>query len=92
MPVVLGAQEIAKQKGFYENGLKGKVASIALKSFMGRQPKEYSRGILLPHYPKVRELMVQEMKEAIKGNKTAEEALNQIVIVGNNIMREDNQY
>lgn len=92
MPVVKGAEAIAQRNQFYEQGLKGKVAKIALNSFSGHKPKEYSRGILLPEFPKVRELMVQEMKEAIKGNKTSEQALSKIVILGNKMMQEGSEH
>lgn len=87
MPVVVGAEAIAKDNKFYEQGLKGRAAKLALDSFAGHPPKEFSRGILLPNYHKVREVMVQEMQEAIKGHKSPEEALEQIVVVGNKIMQ-----
>lgn len=88
MPVVKGAQALAQKNNFYEQDLRGKTAKIALDSFMGRLPTTYSRGILLPNFPKIREVMIQEMKESIKGNKTAKEALDHIVVLGNQIMRE----
>lgn len=88
MPVVVGVQTLSEKQKFYEQNLKGKAAKIALESFTGKAPKEFSRGILLPEFPRVREIMVQEMKEAIKGNKTPMEALQQIEISGNRIMQQ----
>lgn len=86
MPVVIGAEKIAEQNNFYNSNLKGKAAKIALTSFSGNPPSEYSRGILLPKFPYIREVMIQEMKEAIRGNKTVEDALQQIDVLGNKWM------
>jgi sn-glycerol 3-phosphate transport system substrate-binding protein len=88
MPVVVGATEIAQKQGFYEKSIKGKAAKIALDSFSENSPKEHSRGIRLPNFPKVREVMVHEMKEAIKGNKTPAASLEEIEKAGNKIMQE----
>ena len=87
MPVIKDAQKLVEAHGFYQKDLKGKVARIAMNSFMG-PPQEYSRGILLPQYSKIRAIIVQEMKEAIKGNKTPIEALNQVVNLGNSLILE----
>jgi len=92
MPVVIGAEAIAAKQNFYSQGLKGKAAKLALDSFQLNSPREYSRGVLLPNFPKVREMMVYEMKEAIRGNKTAIEALASIEESGNKIMTEDLTY
>ena len=89
MPVVIGAETLAEKQNFYNSSLKGEAAKIALISFSGNPPQEYSRGILLPNFPKVRELMIQEMKEAIRGNKTVEAALKEIDLQGNRIMKEE---
>lgn len=86
MPVVIGAEQIAENQNFYDSSLKGKAAKIALTSFSANAPREYSRGILLPEFTHVREVMIQEMKEAIRGNKTVENALQQIDVLGNRWM------
>src|SRR4029078_12844324 len=88
MPVVVGVAALSEKHGFLEQGLNGKTAKLAINSYSSKAPSEYSRGILLPNFPKIRELMVQEMKETIRGHKSAEEALNQIVVRGNKILRE----
>lgn len=90
LPVIKGAMALTKKQNFYEKSLKGRVAKIALDSVGRHKPKEYSRGILLPQFIKVREMMVQEMKQAITGRKTGKEALDQMVILGNQIMLEGN--
>lgn len=87
MPVVVGAEAIAEEQKFYSSGLKGAAAKIALNSFSSHAPREHSRGVLLPNFPFVREVMIHEMKEAIRGNKSVEEALMQIDQQGNQLMR-----
>lgn len=90
LPVTKDAMALTKKQNFYEKSLKGRVAKVALDSVARNKPKEYSRGILLPQFTKVREMMVQEMKQAITGRKTGKEALDQMVILGNQIMQEGN--
>lgn len=90
IPVVRGVQAIAEKNHFYEDGVKGQSAKLALESYMGRSPTLYSRGILLPQFPKIREVMIQEIKEAVRGHKTPQEALERMEIVGNQIMLEEN--
>ncbi len=86
MPVVKGVEILAEKQNFYEKGLIGKTARIALDSFSRRAPSQYSRGILLPDYSNIREIIVQEMKAAIRGNKSAAEALERSVVLGNAII------
>lgn len=86
MPVVKGAEAITEQQKYYGASLRGQAAKVALDSFAKNTPKIYSRGILLPNFPRVREMMIQEMKEAIRGNKSTSEALNQIDMLGNKWM------
>jgi len=89
MPVIIAAKRWGEKADFYENDIHGRAAKIALNSLSKNPPKTYSRGISLPQFPKVREVMIQEMKEAIRGRKTPQAALDQIVIVGNELMHED---
>lgn len=87
IPTVVGAREIASKNNFYAKGVMGLAASIGVDSFSKNKPTTYSRGILLPNFPKIRELMIEEMKETIRGNKPVEEALYQIVKEGNLILK-----
>ncbi len=91
IPTVVGAKEIALQHHFYSNGTIGRAAGIGVDSFSKNPPSTYSRGILLPNFPKIRELMIEEMKEAIRGNKSVEEALDQIEKEGNLILKAANK-
>jgi hypothetical protein len=84
--VVVGVEKLVDEQNFYNASLKGKAAKVALLSFLANPPAEYSRGILLPKFPYVREVMIQEMKEAIRGNKSVEAALQQIDVLGNKWM------
>jgi sn-glycerol 3-phosphate transport system substrate-binding protein len=88
LPVVIGVQALAEKQHFYDQGLNGKVAKIAIDSFMKRTPGEFSRGVLLPKFPVIRDVMVQELKAAIKGQQSVEEALEHCVNKSNNIIKE----
>ena len=69
IPVVKGVQELCEQEGFYTKDLRGKTAFLALESLMGQEPKEYSRGILLPSFPEIRKIQIAELTAAIKNKK-----------------------
>jgi len=88
LPVVIGVQALAEKQHFYEQGLTGKVAKIAIDSFMKRTPGEFSRGVLLSKFPAIRDLIVQELKAAIKGEQSVEEALEHAVSKANNLIEE----
>jgi len=86
LPVVQGVREKLEKENYYSSTLHGKTSRIAMDSFLKNTPQEYSRGILLPDFPKIRAVIVQEMKQAIKRKKTSTEALEQINRLGNRIM------
>lgn len=86
LPVILGVKEKLEKENYYSSTLHGKTSKVAMDSFLKNTPQEYSRGILLPDFPKIRAVVVQEMKQAIKRKKTPKEALDQINRLGNRIM------
>lgn len=79
LPVIVGVQALAEKQHFYEQGMNGKVAKIAMDSFMQRTPGQFSRGVLLPEFPAVRDRIVQELRGAFKGNQSVEAALEHSV-------------
>lgn len=86
LPVILGVEELSEKQGFYTNGLTGKAAKIGLDSLIKNPPAVYSRGVLLPNFPTIRDVITAEMKEAIQGKKPVEAALGEAVILGDQII------
>ncbi|MBI1954554.1 MAG: extracellular solute-binding protein [Proteobacteria bacterium] len=87
IPVVRGVKEEAEAKGFYNKGLYGTAAKIALESLSNKEPKTYSRDILLPHFPQIRSIIMEYLVKAIKGEMPVEEALQIIEEKGNELLK-----
>jgi sn-glycerol 3-phosphate transport system substrate-binding protein len=88
VPVTKGAHEINVQQGFFDSSELGvQAARIASESFTRGEAMEYSRGILLSHFPDIRKIVIAEMIKAIKDEQTAEEALKTIETEGNKILK-----
>ena len=87
LPVIAGVKELAEKQHFYEQGITGNVAKIAIDSFMKRTPAEFSRGVLLPEFPAIRDRIVQELRAAFKGNQSIEMALEHSDIQANAIIK-----
>lgn len=64
-----------------------KSAQIAQESFSRSAPAAYNRGIMLPNFPKIRDLIVEEMTKVIKDDKeNISESLQRIVDQGNELL------
>lgn len=87
VPVVHGVREICEQEGFYEASLQGKASLIALESLMAKEQKEYTRGILLPNFPEIRKIQIEEMTKAIKNEKSVKDALKTIDEKANELLK-----
>ncbi len=60
---------------------------LAQEAFSRSCPSTYNRGILLPNFPAIRTLIVDEMTKVIKGDKTSRDALQTIEREGNILLR-----
>lgn len=96
LPVIKEAKTIIDDQKNHNNALESFAAKVALESFLGQERKhpaqtsENLQGVLVFHTPKMREIMSQEIKEAIRGHKTAKEALDRVVFLGNRILKGEN--
>lgn len=63
-------------------------AKLAEEAFSRSEPMTYNRGIMLPNYPKIRDLIVKEMTDFIKSDrKDAKETMKNIVEQGNELLK-----
>ncbi len=78
IPVVPGVIEQCQAEGFYEKNLFGRVALLGITSLLAKQPETFSRGILLPNFPAIREAQIAWMTQAITGHVSVEQALQEM--------------
>lgn len=83
LPITNEAYFETKKEGFYQNH---KAAEIAILEVLGNPPTEYSWGVRLGNYVKVRDILIDHLEKAFTGEMSAEEALDQGVIEGNKLL------
>jgi sn-glycerol 3-phosphate transport system substrate-binding protein len=88
LPVTRAAYERTRAQGFYD---KNPGAEIAVKQITLNPPTADTRGLRLGSYVTVRDIIEEEMEQAIDGKKTAEAALKRAVARGNAVLEEFEQ-
>jgi sn-glycerol 3-phosphate transport system substrate-binding protein len=85
LPVTRAAYELTRTQGFYA---KNPGADIAYKQITLNAPTDDTRGLRLGSYVTVRDIIEDEMEQALDGKKTAAAALTGAVKRGNAVLRE----
>ncbi|ODN71831.1 sn-glycerol-3-phosphate-binding periplasmic protein UgpB precursor [Methylobrevis pamukkalensis] len=80
LPVTMQAYEATKASGFYEQN-PGRETPIT--QMMGKAPTENSKGVRLPNLPQIRDIENEQFEAMLAGEKTAQEALDEAVKLGN---------
>lgn len=83
LPITDAAYYLTKKKGFYKNN---KAAEVAVLEVMKETPTVYTRGIRLPNYMEVRDVIMDHLEKAFNGELTPQQALDQAVDKGNRLM------
>lgn len=86
LPITDAAYYLTKKKGFYKNN---PAAEIAVLEVMSSPPTLYTRGVRLPNYMEVRDVIIDQLEKAILGEIPAQKALDQAVEEGNRILSEN---
>ena len=84
LPLSREAYEITRQSGFYRLHPGQEAAVVQL---LAKAPKEYSRGIRVPHFAQVRGIIDEELEAALSLKKTPKDALDDAVERGNRLLR-----
>jgi sn-glycerol 3-phosphate transport system substrate-binding protein len=79
LPVSKAAYEMLKEGGYYQ---KNPHNDVAIQSLM-LPATPYSKGIRVPGFVEVREVLIDALEAAFKGEKTAKEALDEATREGN---------
>jgi sn-glycerol 3-phosphate transport system substrate-binding protein len=85
LPITLAAYELSKQQGFYE---KNPGTEISIKQMTLNPPTENSKGLRLGSFVQVRNLVEEEVENALQGKKSAKDALDAAVTRGNELLRQ----
>ena len=84
LPITRAAYELTRKQGFYE---KNPGADIAIKQITLKEPTENTKGLRLGSFVQVREVIEDELEQAITGKAAPKAALEAAVRRGNEILR-----
>jgi sn-glycerol 3-phosphate transport system substrate-binding protein len=85
LPITRAAYELTRSQGFYD---KNPGADIAVKQITLNPPSDDTRGLRLGSYVTIRDIIEDEMEQALDGKKPAAAALKSAVGRGNAVLRE----
>uniref|UniRef100_A0A7C3MQJ1 sn-glycerol-3-phosphate-binding periplasmic protein UgpB n=1 Tax=Dictyoglomus thermophilum TaxID=14 RepID=A0A7C3MQJ1_DICTH len=85
VPVTLEGYKYAKSQGFYK---KNPYMEIPILQLTRTNPSANTRGLRLGNLPAIRIVIYEEMEKAFQNQQSVKEAINNILIRGNKILRE----
>jgi len=84
LPITEAAYTHTKDAGFYENH---PASEIAVLEVMQNAPTPHTKGIRLPNYVEIREIIAGGLEQAINGSVSAEEALESAIERSNQLLK-----
>ena len=84
LPITEAAYELTRQQGFYE---KNPGSETAIKQITLNPPTENSKGLRFGSYVQIRDIIDEELEAVWSGAKDAQQALDDIVARGNELLR-----
>ncbi len=84
VPVTFAGYALSKQEGYYA---KNPGADVASQSLTRSPVTNYTRGLRLGRLPEIRNILYEEVEQALAGHKSAQQALGQTVARGNAVLR-----
>ena len=84
LPITRAAYELSRAKGFYD---RNPGMDIAIQQITLKEPTENSKGLRLGSFVLIRDVIEDEMEQAISGKATPQAALDSAVRRGNEILR-----
>ncbi|MFI0473649.1 sn-glycerol-3-phosphate ABC transporter substrate-binding protein UgpB [Halomonas sp. HMF6819] len=85
LPITTAAYELSQEQGYYEEN---PGADLAIEQINLNEPTENSKGLRFGNYPQVRMVLDEEFQAVLAGDKTGQEALDDAVERGNQILRD----
>jgi sn-glycerol 3-phosphate transport system substrate-binding protein len=84
LPITEAAYELTEAQGFYEEN---PGTDVAVRQMTGKPPTENSKGIRLGNFVQIRDVIEEEFETVWAGQKSAQQALDDAVSRGNNLLR-----
>jgi sn-glycerol 3-phosphate transport system substrate-binding protein len=85
LPITQAAYELTREQGFYE---KFPGADISVRQITLNPPTENSRGLRFGNFVQIRDIIAEELERVWAGQATAQEALDEAVRRGNELIRQ----
>ncbi|MFO8064959.1 MAG: sn-glycerol-3-phosphate ABC transporter substrate-binding protein UgpB, partial [Spirochaetia bacterium] len=85
LPITEEAYELSKERGLYEET---PALETAILQMTREEPTENSKGVRFGNYNEIRTINYEELEAVFEGDKSAQEALDDAVRRGNEILRE----
>ncbi len=85
LPITSAAYDLSKAQRFYE---RAPGAAIGIEQIMLHPPTDNSRGLRLGSFVLIRDVIEEEMEQALAGKKSAKAALGAAVARGNELLRQ----
>ncbi|WP_430513696.1 sn-glycerol-3-phosphate ABC transporter substrate-binding protein UgpB [Pannonibacter phragmitetus] len=85
LPITQAAYDLSKEQGFYE---KNPGADVSIKQMTLNAPTANSKGLRFGNYVQIRAIIDEEFEQMLSGSKTSQQALDDLVKRGNDLIRE----
>ncbi|GAB2723352.1 sn-glycerol-3-phosphate ABC transporter substrate-binding protein UgpB [Halomonas garicola] len=85
LPITKKAQELSEEQGFYKAN---PGASVALEQLTLKAPTANAKGTRLGNFMEIRKIITEEMEAVMNGKKSGEEATDDAVSRGNQLLRD----
>jgi sn-glycerol 3-phosphate transport system substrate-binding protein len=85
LPITQAAYELGQTQGYYEAN---PGSDVAIKQVTLNAPTENSKGLRFGNYVQVRDVIDQEFQALLSGEKTGQQALDDLVVRGNQLLRD----
>jgi sn-glycerol 3-phosphate transport system substrate-binding protein len=85
LPITLAAYELTRAQGYYD---RNPGTDISIKQMTLNPPTENSKGLRLGSFVQIRDVIEEEMEQALAGKKTSKAALDNAVKRGNDLLRQ----
>ena len=85
LPITQAAYELGQSQGYYEANLG---SDVAIKQMTLNPPTENSKGLRFGNYVQIRDVIDQEFQALLSGEKGAQQALDDLVARGNQLLRD----
>ncbi len=88
LPITTAAYELSQEQGFYEQN---PGADVAIRQITLNPPTENSKGLRFGNFVQIRDIVAEELERVWAGDATAQEALDEVVRRGNELLRQFQQ-